>query len=51
MVEHVAAAAGGHPDMDYAEHEKTYKMFTGFVKYGTAGVISFVVLLALLTLR
>jgi hypothetical protein len=44
------AAADGHPDMDYAEHEKTYRLFLGFVKYGTLGIIAFVILLAILTL-
>jgi hypothetical protein len=50
MVEQHVATAGGHPDMDYAEHEKTYRMFTGFVKYGTVSVILIVLLLAILTL-
>ena len=50
MAEHHAATAGGHPDMDYAEHEKTYRMFTRFVKYGTAAVLLCVILLAVLTL-
>ena len=32
MAEHhaAAAAAEGHPDMDYAEHEKTYRLFLTF---------------------
>lgn len=50
MAEHHAAAAEGHRDMDYAEHEKTYRMFLTFVKYGTATVIGLVILLAVLTL-
>ena len=25
----------GHPAMDYAEHERTYKLFTGMAKWGT----------------
>lgn len=50
MAQHQAATAGGHPDMDYAQHEHTYRMFTRFVKYGTAGVILCVILLAVLTL-
>ena len=44
------AAADGHSDMDFAEHEKTYHMFLGFVKYGALGVILIVILLAVLTL-
>ncbi len=37
------AAAGGHPDMDYAEHERTYAGFVAMTKWG---VIFLVVLLA-----
>jgi hypothetical protein len=44
------AAADGHPDMDYLEHEKTYRMFTSFVKWGTVSVILIVILLAFATL-
>lgn len=44
------ATAEGHPDMDYAEHEKTYRMFTSFVKWGTLAVVLAVILLAVLTL-
>ncbi|MGA3302390.1 MAG: aa3-type cytochrome c oxidase subunit IV [Methylovirgula sp.] len=47
---HAAAAAEGHPDMDYAEHDKTYRMFLTFVKYGTLTVIGLIILLAVLTL-
>jgi hypothetical protein len=28
------AIANGHPDMDYAEHERTYRLFTKLTKYG-----------------
>ncbi|QXX75989.1 aa3-type cytochrome c oxidase subunit IV [Methylovirgula sp. HY1] len=49
MVEQHAAATG-HSDLDFAEHEKTYHMFLGFVKYGTISVILIVILLAILTL-
>jgi hypothetical protein len=31
--------AGGSPNMDYAEHERTYSGFIKLVKYGTAVVI------------
>jgi hypothetical protein len=31
--------AGGSPNMDYAEHERTYSGFIKLVKYGTATVI------------
>jgi hypothetical protein len=50
MADHHVAMAGGHPDMDYAEHEKSYKLFLGFVKYGTIGVILLVLILAFVTL-
>ena len=29
------ASADGHPDMDYAEHERTYRFFLTLTKYGT----------------
>lgn len=50
MAEHHVAVAGGHPDMDYAEHDKTYKLFLGMVKYGTVAVILAVIILAFVTL-
>lgn len=31
--------AGGNPNMDYAEHERTYAAFIKLVKYGTATVV------------
>ncbi len=50
MADNHGAAAGdraGHPDMDYAEHEKTYKFFVALTKWG---VISNVVLLTLMAI-
>ena len=35
MADHHAASSAGHPDMDYAEHERTYRGFTAFAKWGT----------------
>ncbi len=35
--------SGGHPAMDYAEHNRTYAKFISFTKWG---IISLVVLLA-----
>ena len=35
MADHHAPHAGGHPDMDYAEHERTYALFTNLTKWGT----------------
>ena len=40
----------GHPAMNYAEHEKTYRLFLGLVKWGTIASIASIVLLRLLTL-
>ena len=39
------APAGGHPDMDYAEHEHTYALFLFLTKWT---IISTVVLLLLM---
>ncbi|MBH0239430.1 aa3-type cytochrome c oxidase subunit IV [Methylobrevis albus] len=33
--------------MDYAEHEKTYNLFIGMVKWGTISVVAIVVLMAI----
>lgn len=45
MVENHAQSAG-HPAMDYAEHEKTYRMFLQLIKYTVAGVVVLLALLA-----
>ena len=37
------ATANGN---DYAEHEKTYKFFLNLAKYGTAGIIVILILMA-----
>ena len=44
------AVTGGHPDMDYAEHEQTYDFFITLFKWGTVFSVACIVLLALLTL-
>lgn len=49
MADH-SSPTGGHPDMDYAEHEKTYAMFLGLAKWGSIGVAIVMILLALMTL-
>lgn len=41
---------GGHPDMDYAEHEATYALFLKLSKYTVIGVIAIMVILAVTTL-
>ncbi len=38
--------AGGHPAMDYAEHERTYKGFIHFSEVGTVAIIAIVAALA-----
>ena len=43
-------AADGHPDMDYAAHFASYKLFTTLFKWGTIGVILIVLLIAHFTL-
>jgi hypothetical protein len=39
-------AAGGHPDMDYAEHERTYSGFLTFTKYGVVFVVALLIFMA-----
>jgi hypothetical protein len=36
IMAHGHGSEGGHPDMDYAEHEKTYQ---GFIRFSVIGVI------------
>ena len=40
------AQPAGHPAMDYAEHEKTYRMFLQLMKYTVAGAALILALLA-----
>ena len=40
--------AGGHPDMDYAEHEATYVLFLRLLKFVAAAAILIVIFLAIL---
>jgi hypothetical protein len=40
------AISKGHPDMDYAEHEKTYRLFTGLLKWGAIAVAIILICLA-----
>ncbi|MGL4495899.1 MAG: aa3-type cytochrome c oxidase subunit IV [Beijerinckiaceae bacterium] len=39
--------SGGHPDMDYAEHERTYSGFLVFVKWGTIVTVGIIVGMAI----
>ncbi|MFV0279290.1 MAG: aa3-type cytochrome c oxidase subunit IV [Rhodoblastus sp.] len=43
-------SSNGHPDMDYAEHEKTYELFVALFKWGTVASIVCIVILGFLTL-
>jgi hypothetical protein len=36
----------GTAPMDYAEHEKTYRFFTGLTKWGTIGVVGLLIVMA-----
>ncbi|WP_395667224.1 aa3-type cytochrome c oxidase subunit IV [Methylocella sp.] len=47
---HDVAEQNVHPDMDYAEHLRTYRLFLKLALYLTAGVAAILVLLALITL-
>lgn len=38
---------GDHNAMDYAEHEKTYKLFIAMTKWGTISVVVILVLMAI----
>jgi hypothetical protein len=38
---------GGHPDMDYAEHEATYKLFLQIAKFTVLGVVALLAVMAL----
>ncbi len=48
MTEHHGAVANpdGHPDMDYAEHEKTYRLFIALIKWGAIGNVVLLILMA-----
>ena len=37
----------GHPAMDYAEHEKTYKMFIALAKWGVIASAAVLIFMAL----
>lgn len=40
----------GTAPMDYAEHERTYRLFTGLTKWGTISVLVVLVLMAIFLL-
>ena len=37
----------GNENMDYAQHQRTYELFTRLVKYGSAAVIVILILMAI----
>ncbi len=46
MADHGHSAQGGHPDMDYAEHERVYQGFVRFTEIGVVACAALVVALA-----
>jgi hypothetical protein len=46
MADHAEVEYATADGNDYAEHEKTYKLFLGLAKYGTAAVIVILILMA-----
>ena len=44
------AITGGHPEMDYAEHERTFALFVKLVKYAVIGVACLLILMAVVLL-
>jgi hypothetical protein len=41
---------GGHPSMDYAEHEKTYELFLVLAKWTTILTVGILVFMAIVLL-
>ena len=39
-------ASGGHPAMDYAEHERTYQLFITMTKWSTVALVALMVFMA-----
>ena len=39
-------ASAGHPAMDYAEHEKTYRLFISLTKWGTVSMVILLIVMA-----
>lgn len=39
--------AGGHPDMDYPEHEHSYRVFLGLAKWSAISSIVVLILMAI----
>jgi hypothetical protein len=47
MADHQISHAGGHPAMDYPEHERTYATFVSLTKWGTITICAIMVLMAI----
>lgn len=47
---HTPTTDAGHPDMDYAEHERTYAGFLELVKWGTIFNVVLLILMAIFLL-
>lgn len=47
---HATQHTGGHPAMDYAEHEKSYDLFLALTKWGTISTIIVLILMAIVLL-
>jgi hypothetical protein len=47
---HATPAEAGHPDMDYAEHERTYRRFLTLSKWAVVHIVVLLILLAWLFL-
>ena len=43
--------SGGHPAMDYPEHERTYRGFLVFTKWGSIAIIILLILMAWFLVR
>jgi Bacterial aa3 type cytochrome c oxidase subunit IV len=50
MADHNASPAGGHPAMDYPEHERTYALFTNLTKWGTIVIVVILIGMAIFLL-
>ena len=50
LADHNASPAGGHPAMDYPEHERTYAMFTNLTKWGTIVIVVILIGMAIFLL-
>jgi aa3 type cytochrome c oxidase subunit IV len=42
--------SNGNENMDYAEHQRTYELFTGLLKWGTVITIIIMILMAIFLL-